>query len=118
MAIMKVEKKEWGACFDTVSKALVGKRAEIEVDALSIGSQIEAEWLPLLGITYDEKSDLIEIVVEGLDRLIYRPREVYVDQDAVNLTSLQIIDTDDFRLIIKLRDPLMLPVSKSGGRAS
>jgi hypothetical protein len=117
MPVLKLEKMEWSSCFDAISKALVGQRAEIEVDALSIGSQIEAEWLPLLGITYDAKSDLVEIVVEGLDRLVYKPREVYIDHDAVRLSSLEIVDSDDFRLIIKLRDPLMLSVFKEGGGA-
>jgi hypothetical protein len=117
MAIAKIEKRDWSAYFDAVSKALVGKRAEIEVDALSIGSQVEAEWLPLLGIAYDGKSDLVEIIVEGLDRLVYKPREIYIDRDGASLSSLEVVDADDFRVIVKLRDPLMLPAPAKGDAA-
>src|SRR4051794_8805877 len=109
MALSKLEKPKWHAYFDNMSKILDGKRAEVEVDALAIGSQIEAEWLPLLGITYDPKDDTVEVALEGLDHMIHKPREVYVDQTATDLSSVEVIDTDDFRHIIKLRDPLMLP---------
>jgi hypothetical protein len=109
MAISKLEKTAWHPYFDHVSKILDGKRAEIEVASLRIGDQIEAEWLPLLGIVYDPKDDIIEIVLEGLDHMIHKPQEVYVDQEAVLLTSMEVIDADGVRQIVKLRDPLMLP---------
>jgi hypothetical protein len=109
MALSKLEKPKWQAYFDNMSKILEGKRVEIEVDALAIGSQIEAEWLPLLGITYDPKDDIVEVALEGLDHMIHKPRDVFVDQTAVDLSSVEVIDNDDFRHIIKLRDPLMLP---------
>lgn len=110
MAIVRLEKAEWQAYFDKVSKALVGKRAEVEVDALSLGNQIEAEWLPLLGIAYDPKGDILEIAFEGLEHVVNEPSEIYVDRDATGLTSLEVIDGDDVRVIVKLREPLMLPV--------
>jgi hypothetical protein len=109
MSIQKLEKTTWRPYFDHMSKILEGKRAEIEVASLKIGDQIEAEWLPLYGITYDPKDDLIEIALEGLDHMIHKPREVYVDQEAVELTSMEVIDAEDFHQIVKLRDPLMLP---------
>jgi len=109
MALSKLEKPKWHPYFDYMSKILDGKRAEIEVDALAIGSQIEADWLPLVGITYDPKDDIVEVALEGLDHLIYKPSEVFVDQNATELSSVEVVDSDDFRHIIKLRDPLMLP---------
>lgn len=109
MTISKLEKAAWQPYLDKVSKTLVGKQAEIEVASLEIGDQIEAEWVPLLGITYDPKNDLVEILLEGLDHLIHKPRDIYVDHGPTGLTSLEVIDTDDVRQIMKLRDPLMLP---------
>jgi hypothetical protein len=94
-----------------MSKALKETTAEIEVDSLAIGSQIEAEWIPLYGITYDPKDDMMEIVLEGLDHMIHHPKEVYVEQDATGVTSLEVVDDDDVRQIVRLHDPLMLPAS-------
>jgi hypothetical protein len=64
---------------------------------------------PLLGIVYDPKSDVIEIALEGLDHLVYRPRDVYVDSPPFGRASLGLIDGDGALQIVKLCDPLMLP---------
>jgi len=113
----KLEKSIWQPYFDAVSKVLAGKRAEIEAAALDLGDQIEAEWLPLLGITYDPKDDLIEIALEGVDHLIPKPREVWVEADGLDLSSIEIVDADGARQIVTLRDPLMLPAPQPARRA-
>jgi len=105
----KLEKSQWRTYFDRMSKALAGKRAEIEVASLKLGDEIEAEWLPLIGITYDPKDDILEIALEGIDHLINKPREVWVEENGLELSSLEVIDADGARQIVVLRDPLMLP---------
>ena len=105
----QLEKSQWRAYFDRISKTLVGKRAEIEVASLKLGDQIEAQWLPLLGISYDPKNDIIEIALEGVDHLIHKPREIYVEQEGLELSSLEVIDAEGARQIVVLRDPMMLP---------
>jgi Family of unknown function (DUF5335) len=109
MATRKLDKAQWRTYFDQVSKSLIGKRAEIEVDSLSLGSQIETEWLPFLGIVYDPKDDLIEIALEDVDHMIRHPATVFVDEEQLGLSSLEIVDRDGVRQIVLLRDPLMLP---------
>lgn len=109
MTIRKLEKSKWRAFFDGISKLLEGKRAEIEVASLALGDQIEAEWLPLLGLTYDPKDDLFEVALDGVDHLILKPREIHLDDDVGGLMSIEIVDADGAKQIIKLRDPLMLP---------
>lgn len=113
MATVKLDKGAWQTYFDRMSKLVVGKQTEIEVASLNIGDQIEAEWVPLLGITYDPKNDLLEVLLEGLDHLIRHPRDIYVDQGPAGLTSMEVIGADDVRQIIRLRDPIMLPYSPS-----
>lgn len=111
MATVKLDKEAWHTYFDRMSKLVVGKQAEIEVASLKLGAQIEAEWVPLLGITYDPKNDVVEVLLEGLDHLIRHPRDIYADQGPAGLTSVEVIDADDVREIIRLRDPIMLPYS-------
>src|SRR3981081_4192477 len=113
----KLEKSIWRPYFDSVSKVLTGKCAEIEVAALNLGDQIEAEWLPLLGITYDPKDDLIEVALEGVDHLIPRPREIWVEAEGFNLSSIEVIDANGVRQIVVLRDPLMLPAPEQARQA-
>ena len=76
MTTRKLDKKEWHAFFDGVTKMLEGKQAEIEVAALHLGDQIAATWLPLIGITYDPEDDIVEVALEGLDHLIAKPRAI------------------------------------------
>lgn len=120
MTTRKLEKAEWHPFFDKVSKALIGKRAEIEIASLGLGDQIEAEWLPVIGIAYDPKDDVLEIALDGLDHLIPHPKEIYVDDTGVVLSSLDVIDQDGTSQIVQLRDPVMLPAASpaSGGGAT
>ena len=115
MPISKIEKPEWQEYCDRLSKTLVGTNAEIEIDSLDIGQQIEAKWLPFLGIVYEPKKDTIEILLEGLDHIIHHPRELYVDQDAIGLASLEVVTDDDVRQIVQLRRPVMLAPPPSAG---
>jgi hypothetical protein len=109
MESRKLEKNQWAPVLDAVSKEALAKRAEVEVAGLALGDQIEAEWVPLLGIVYDHKDDLIEIALEGLDHLIRAPQEVHIIGEMVALSSIVVIDGDQNRHILKVRDPLMLP---------
>jgi len=109
MAIRKLDKEEWLVFCARASRGLIGKRVEIKVASLDLGTQIEAQWLPFLGIDYDPRSDIIEIVLDGLDHLVRNPLELYVDEDPIGMTSMQVIGGDGVRQILMLRDPLMLP---------
>ncbi len=118
MSVQKLDRPQWQAFADHLSKMLPGKEAEIEVEGLRLGAQVEAEWLPLLGIAYDPKDDLFEIVIGALDHLISNPREVYVETGPAGLASIEIVDGDGVQQIIKLRDPLMLPSPAASGAAN
>lgn len=109
-----LERSQWKPYFDRVSKALIGKRAEIEVVGLRLGDQVEAAWLPIYGITFDHKDDLFVISLEGLDHLVRRPREVHVVEGPEGLSSLEITDADGERHIVRLKEPLALPPPDQG----
>jgi Family of unknown function (DUF5335) len=112
MTIRKLEKPQWQSFLDSVSKLLEAKQAEIEVASLDLGDQVSAEWLPLLGITYDPKDDIVEVALDGLDHIIHRPSEIYVDSGAEVLTSIEVVDGDGVKQIVKLKNQLMLPAPR------
>jgi len=109
MAFYRIDRRGWQAFCDTFSHALVGKRAEIEVASLDLGDQIVAEWLPLRGISYDRKDDVVVIALDGVDHMIRSPREFHADYVADTLLALEIVDDEDRRQIIRFADPLALP---------
>jgi hypothetical protein len=109
MPTRKLDKREWHPFLDGMSKLLEAKEAEVEVASLALGDQVEAEWLPLYGIAYDPKDDVVEVALEGLDHMIPHPREIYVQDGTAGLTSLEVIDSTGAKQIVKLRDQLLLP---------
>jgi hypothetical protein len=113
MATRKLKKTEWRTFLDRISKALEAKQAEIEVVSLALGDQVQAKWLPLFGLVYDSNDDVVEVALEGLDHMIRKPREIYVDDWVGGLTSLEIIDADGVKQIVKLRDQLVLPAPRA-----
>jgi hypothetical protein len=114
MISRKLDRAEWKSLFDFLSKDLLqGKRAEVEVAGLDLGDQIEAKWLPLGGIVYDHKDDVIEVALgdgeNHVDHLIYGPREIYLVEDAGMFFNFDVLDRDGRHQIVKVRDPLTLP---------
>jgi len=112
MTIRKLEKQEWRPFLDVVSKLLEAREAEIEIASLDLGDQELAEWTPLIGITYDPKDDVVEVALDGIDHIIHQPHEIYVDNGARALTSIEIVDANGVTQIVKLKDQLMLPAPR------
>jgi len=107
MAVKKLEKEEWENYFNNFSRKFIKDKkteyAEIRVLSIESGDQPETQWIPLLGISYDDKDDLLEIAVDKLDHLIYHPDEIFVDENGDIITSLQITKKDGEKQIIELR---------------
>lgn len=109
MAIRSIDKEQRKVYFDQVSRELGATEVQIEIGGGTIGSQLEADWVTLMGLSYDPRNDTMEISAEDIDHWVTHPREIYVDDDVEGLHSIEIIDMDDNRQIIRLRQPLKLP---------
>jgi hypothetical protein len=86
---------EWQAYFDRLSRAcLSGETPEtvtVEVLSPSIGDQIEAQTARLQGISYDPKSQALEVWMEDLDHLILQPSEIWVvEQEGGFVSAVEI----------------------------
>jgi len=92
-----------------MSQALLGKLAEIEVASMDLGDNIVAEWVPMIGITYDSRDDLLDVALDRANHLIRHPKEIVVEEDENGLKSVAVLDGEDTRQIVNLRTPLTLP---------
>lgn len=108
-----IPKEEWKPFFDRMSKVLLGKRAEIEVATLDLGDQVVVEWLPMLGITYDSKDDLLDVALDRASHLIRHPREIVVEEGDTGLKSVAVVDAEGARQIVNLKEPLLLPSAQA-----
>jgi len=114
VSIRRLQRDDWSGFCIHVTRGFLGKRVDIEVASLQIGFQPEVRQLPLIGISYDPKSDVLGLFLDELEHLIRAPREFYADEQPLGITSLQIIDADGVRQIVTLRDPLMLSGPTAG----
>jgi hypothetical protein len=105
-------KSEWKAYFDHLSKHLIGERAEVEIAGLKAGGHIEARWVPLIGITYEPKGDVLEIALERLDHFIRQPRNIVVTDSPEGLETMDVVDTEGVRQVVRLMKPLRYPRRK------
>lgn len=109
MPLNQLSKTQWQAYFDRFSRALGAKQVKIEVTGLGLGHQVEADYIPLTGISYDPKDDVLGIFAEKLEHVVSHPKEMYVDRDVDWVHSIEVVDSDGDRHIITLKDPLKLP---------
>lgn len=97
MATMNLERSRWHAYFDDMAHKTRGKQVYVETAEIHLGSQLETHWLPLTGITYDPKSDVLEVATDKLDHLINHPSEISVDYDTQGLHNVAVTDAEGNR---------------------
>lgn len=86
----------------------MGRRVELDVTSLDLGDHVEARWLPLLGIVFDARGDVLEIALEGIGHSIVSPREIHVEETERGLVGLEIVGADETVDTLRLREPLRL----------
>jgi hypothetical protein len=117
MNTLLLPKQAWKSYFEALSNVLIGKWAEVEVAALDLGDQIVAERLPLLGITYDTKDDLVDISLGGgkqLNHLVRHPNQIEIADDVDGVRSIAVTSADGTVHVLRLSNPLRLPQAAPG----
>jgi hypothetical protein len=109
MSVQRLVKADWQPYFERISRGIErGQRAELELVSLELGDHVEARWLPIYGLVYEPKADMLEVALEGVDHLIAHPKEVLVETSPRGIVGLEIVADDDVRRIVKLLEPLSL----------
>jgi hypothetical protein len=106
LAPRKLDKSEWRAFCDHLSKALLGSDSEAVNASLSVGEEVAAEWVPLLGFAYDPRSDSFDIALGGLEHRVRKPETLYVDEGPSGIAALEVIDGGGLRHRLRLDRPL------------
>jgi Family of unknown function (DUF5335) len=109
MGSRELDKPEWQSFCDRFSKALLGHRSTTGTASLVVNQEIVAEWVPLLGFSYDPKKDDLEITLRDLDHRVRQPRALYVDEGPRGVAGFEIIDAAGLRHRLALSRPLEVP---------
>jgi hypothetical protein len=62
-----------------------------------------------MAVPFGFSIQLLQRLSPSSSDLIHEPREVYVEQDGLELSALEVVDAEGSRQIVILKDPLMLP---------
>ena len=78
--------------------------ADVELIGPEIGDQVVASGVHLLGIDYDPHTRALEILLDGGDRRVYEPREVWTVEDSNGfINSIEVILADGTRQVMKIK---------------
>jgi hypothetical protein len=109
MATVDLERSRWHAYFDEMAHKTLGNQVCLETAVGEFDTRQTSDWLPLTGITYDPKSDVLEVVTDTLDHLIAHPTAISVGYDVEGLHTVSVTDGEGRREIIRLKEPAPLP---------
>jgi Family of unknown function (DUF5335) len=108
MGIRRLERWEWCHFCAFASRYVIGRRADIELLSFRFGRRVPVQQMPVLGLNYDPRRDIIKILLAAADHQIHRPREMHVDLRPICLANFTVIDADGTQEIIVLHEPVLL----------
>jgi uncharacterized protein YuzE len=115
MAVQEIARENWHDFLENFTRTIQGREAEVEVVSDDFGGQRLAEGVPMLGLSYDERGDVLEVELENVGHRVARPTALFVDlAEAGGVIGIEIEGEDGVRNILRLREPLMLPEPAQG----
>lgn len=104
----EISQTDWQAYFNKVTKSLANRAASVEVTGFNVGDEMLAKGIMLQGLSYDAKNNLMEVSSEKFHHLIHSPKRIFVSNEGGNIDSVEIIDGEETRHIIRFLHPLPL----------
>jgi hypothetical protein len=117
MSYVPIAKLDWATFIESFARLLEGRRVEIEIVGLDVGDQIEAPWLPLTELHFDEDAEALHLHFEDGEEIDHaiEPVELWAEISRGELESLVAIDAAGHKEILRFRAPLELPEAERGG---
>jgi hypothetical protein len=116
MSTRTLPRAEWRRYCNRVSQELAGRCVELDVASLEVGEHVQARWLPLLGVVYDARGDVLEIALDGIGHSILAPREILLEETERGLVAFEIVAANDSVETLRFREPLLLEPQVIGDR--
>ena len=104
----QIPNQQWKDYFDRFTKRYLRddrpESATIEVLSPALGDQVEVQAAHLLGLTFDPRSQALEVLLENMDHLVYKPKKISVIEDEDGfIPSIEIVRDDDSKEILTVR---------------
>ncbi len=108
MRTRTLPKEEWEGYFGEVYRKFFRdpnpEDARVELVSRELGDQVITDVARVIGITYDPKDNLLDVALEGLDHLVYRPQEIAVEEREDGFPEvISVVRDDGSRELIRLQ---------------
>ncbi len=105
---VQLPRQQWKDYFDRFTKKYLRddrpEAATIELLSPLLGDQFEVDRVQLLGISYDPKSDVLEVLLENLDHLVFQPKEISAIEEKDGFVSgIKIVRGDGTKEVLTIR---------------
>jgi hypothetical protein len=104
-----IPKEHWSEFFNTLTKDFRDHRIDLEVAGLDVGDQLEEEYVPLDGFSYEPRSDTLVVHSPNHDHEILRPAEVGVAHEGAAIGGVSIMDTEGRVHLVRFKTSPALP---------
>jgi hypothetical protein len=115
----ELPRETWRPYFDEVSKHLGTVEATVEVVGRDLGAQVAAERLILVGITYDDKDDVLVVALDAgpgergaFEHLVERPQRIDVALGEGAEMTIDAEDAEGRQTLVRLERPEALPAPR------
>lgn len=106
-ATKQIPRDEWQRYFDQLARRhLRGdtQTASLELVSAELGDQLEETTAPLVGLSYDPKSEALEVILADRDHLVFRPAEIWVvEEDDGFVSALEVIYDDGTHEVMQIQ---------------
>jgi hypothetical protein len=123
----QLQRAEWKDYFDRFSRERLRDDAPgavtVEVISPTLGDQFDVSAVRLLGLAYDPKSRIFEVLVEDVDHITFNPSDIWVlEGEPGFISTIEVVTADGGKEIIyvrrsgplALRDEFSLPADGGG----
>lgn len=108
LSTTKIPRDQLQSYFDKFTKHFLRyettNAVDVEVLTQELGDQFEAEGAYLVGVTYDPKSNAMELAFESGDHRVYRPTEVWTLEESDGFVkAIEIVHHDGAREVVRVK---------------
>jgi Family of unknown function (DUF5335) len=112
----ELKRDDWRTYFDELSRTLATTRATVEIDALDLGAQMQAEGLVLRGISYDDRDDILVVGLspggpaESIEHFVSNPQRIMVETtEGILPSTIEVEDGEGRQTLVRLEPAPALP---------
>ena len=90
MTVRQLDRDEWHDFLENLTRTVRGRQTAVEIASADFGDQRLVENVPLLGLSYDTRGDMLEVEFETIGHRVLKPTALFVDQPPAGMIGIEL----------------------------